>query len=238
MTPEDIGIVLMPGIDGTGIFFEPLIRALPPNIPVSVITYPPNAMLSLEGHARFVMEHLPAKSVIAVAESFSGLVGLELLHSRPREVRGIVFSAAFARPLHRKLVHGLSLVPGIASTIPKIPVSVIGRILFGPYFDKELASMLNRGIPQIDVRGLKHRADIIVDGYPLLDERFDIPCLYLQATRDRVVPHSAMSWFAAHFDHFECARVDAPHCLLQTRPVECSARIVDFIETLRVVRCK
>ena len=41
---EQTGILLMPGIDGTGMFFEPLIHVLPQDIPVSVIAYPQNAI--------------------------------------------------------------------------------------------------------------------------------------------------------------------------------------------------
>lgn len=230
MTAEQIGIVLMPGLDGTGMFFEPLIHVLPPDIPVSVITYPRNTILSLEEHARFIAGHFPTDNVIVIAESFSGLVGLELLHLRPREVKGIIFSTAFAEPLHRKLIHGLSLIPGIESIARKLPVSLLDHLLFGPFSNKDLETLLIRGLPQIDAKCLKHRAGLIAAGYPFLDEQFEMPCLYLQAARDRVVPQKTASWFAAHFYPFECARFDAPHCLLQTRPAECSAKIVDFIK--------
>lgn len=220
----------MPGIDGTGMFFEPLIHVLPQDIPVSVVAYPQNAILSLEEHARFVAQHFPTDSVIAVAESFSGLVALELLHLRPREVKGIVFSAAFAEPLHGTLIHCLSLIPGIEKIVTQLPPSLLGRFLFGPFSNKELETLLARNLPRIDTKCLKNRAGIITKGYPLLDERFDIPCLYLQATRDKVVPPGAASWFADHFKSFECTRIDTTHCLLQTKPAECSARILAFIQ--------
>ncbi len=220
----------MPGIDGTGLFFEPLTDLLPPSLPVSVIKYPQDTCLSLDGHARFVAEHFPTENVIVVAESFSGLVGLELLRLKPRQVTGIVFSAAFAEPLHRTLIHGLSLIPGIGSVIKKLPVPLLGHFLFGSFSNKRLEALLVRGLHEIDPKCVKQRAGIIADGYPRLHDRFDKPCLYLQATRDRVVPPEAASWFAAHFTSFECVEFDAPHCLLQTKPVECSSTIADFIK--------
>lgn len=233
LSDDTIGIALLPGIDGTGIFFEPLIHVLPEDIPLSVITYPPNRILSLEGHARFVGEHLPKEDVIVVAESFSGLVGLELLHARLPAIKGIIFSAAFAEPLHRTLIRGLSLIPGIGSMFKKLPVPVIDHFLFGNFSSKDLAALLERGLPQIDAKCLEHRADIIARGYPRLDERFDIPCLYLKAARDRLVPHAAASWFAAHFNQFACVEFDAPHCLLQTIPTECAAEIMRFYNVVR-----
>ena len=90
------------------------------------------------------MRHFPTDNVVIVAESFSGLVGLQLLHQRPREVKGAVFSAAFALPLHGSLIHGLSLIPGMELLVSKLPVSLLGHFLFGPFFNKELESLLVR----------------------------------------------------------------------------------------------
>jgi pimeloyl-[acyl-carrier protein] methyl ester esterase len=230
MTQQKTTVVLMPGIDGTGIFFEPLIHALPPDLPFSVITYPPNVILSLEEHARFAEQHMPPGNVVIVAESFSGLVGLELLRRHPDNVKGAVFSAAFAEPLHEKLIHGLSVIPALELLIKKVPVSLLDHFLFGPFSRTDLKALLARGIREIDVKCLKQRAQLVAAGYPYLEETFSTPCLYLGAARDRIVPHTASSWFAAHFEEFEHAVFDAPHCLLQTRPDECAAMIADFIE--------
>lgn len=232
MTAGRTGLVLMPGIDGTGIFFEPLVNSLPEDIPVSVITYPPGVVLSLEEHARFVAERFPADGVVIVAESFSGLVGLALLHLGPEAVKGAVFSAAFAGPLHRHLIHLLSCVPGMESLVTKLPVSLLEHFLFGPFSSNELRALLVRGLSEIDGKGLRQRARLTASGYPNPDESFLTPCLYLEAARDRVVPPQAASWFAGHFPHFVHERFDAPHCLLQTKPVECSAKIMEFIETI------
>ncbi len=105
-------LVLMPGLDGTGIFFRPLIRVLPPEVSTYVITYPAGEALSLAEYARFVRGGLAGGEAVLVAESFSGLVALMLLHDRPENVRGVIFSATFAEPLHRPLIRVASMVPG------------------------------------------------------------------------------------------------------------------------------
>jgi pimeloyl-[acyl-carrier protein] methyl ester esterase len=147
MTQQKTSVVLMPGIDGAGIFFEPLIHALPLDLPFSVITYPPNVILSLEEHARFAEQHMPPGNVVIVAESFSGLVGLELLHHHPDNVKGAVFSAAFAEPLHERLIHSLSVIPAIELLIRKVPVSLLDQFLFGPFSRTDLKALLARGYP-------------------------------------------------------------------------------------------
>jgi len=222
----------MPGLDGTGIFFRPLVRVLPPEVSPYVITYPAGGALSLTEYAHFISGQLPEDEVVLIAESFSGLVALTLLHDRPENVRGVVFSATFAEPLHRFLICAASMIPGTPSLLKGLPASLLNHFLFGSYASKTLGSLLRELLPRLSPQILKHRAGLIAAGYPFLNEQFDIPCLYLQAARDRVVPKRAARWFAEHFSSFELARFDAPHCLLQTKPVECAERIMEYVKTV------
>ena len=58
--------------------------------------------------------------------------------------------------------------------------------------------------------------------------KFGLPCLYLQASGDRLVPPSAAGWFRARFERFELERIDGPHFLLQAKPRECAQRVSEF----------
>jgi pimeloyl-ACP methyl ester carboxylesterase len=58
--------------------------------------------------------------------------------------------------------------------------------------------------------------------------KFGLPCLYLQASGDRLVPPSAAEWFRARFERFELERIDGPHFLLQAKPRECAQRVSEF----------
>jgi hypothetical protein len=51
-------LVLMPGLDGTGLLFERFVSALPPHIRTCIIEYPMIAA-SLEEHAAVLAERLP-----------------------------------------------------------------------------------------------------------------------------------------------------------------------------------
>lgn len=222
-------LVLMPGLDGTGIFFRPIIRSLVSGVSPYVITYPAEERFSLAEYARFVGGQLPEDDVVLVAESFSGLVALMLLHERPVNVRGVVFSATFAEPLHHLFITIASSISITPSMVLRMPASAMNFLLFGPYASKELKELLCETLVRLSPDILKHRAGLIASGYPFLEERFDIPCLYLQASRDRLVPKQAARWFAGHFTSFELARFEAPHCLLQTRPADCAERIMEFV---------
>ena len=76
---KSLTLVLLPGLDGTGLLFEPLLAALPSSIRTQVVAYPPDQSLSLAEYAALVRKLLPKGDVVLLAESFSGLVALSLL---------------------------------------------------------------------------------------------------------------------------------------------------------------
>ncbi len=230
--PGTIRLVLMPGLDGTGICFEPLIRALPPDVPRTVITYPDDEDLSLKDHADFAAARLTGEDTILVAESFSGLVALMLLHARPTAVKGVIFSAAFAEPLYPIMIRIAASIPGVASLARRLPARLLNVFFFHAYADKALEKMLREALLRVGPDGLRQRAGLIAAGYPFPDDRFAVPCLYLQAAQDRVVPAGAADWFRSSFASFELLRLDAPHCLLQTRPAESAEAIMAFARGL------
>jgi pimeloyl-ACP methyl ester carboxylesterase len=55
-----------------------------------------------------------------------------------------------------------------------------------------------------------------------------VPVLYLRATLDRVVPRSAADLIVRLLPHTKVADVEAPHFMLQAKPVESAAEIRAF----------
>jgi pimeloyl-[acyl-carrier protein] methyl ester esterase len=62
-------LVLLPGLDGTGLLFRRLLSALPNELQAKVVSYP-NQALDLEQLAAHVLRQLPAQRVVLLAESF------------------------------------------------------------------------------------------------------------------------------------------------------------------------
>jgi pimeloyl-ACP methyl ester carboxylesterase len=90
--------VLLPGLDGTGLLFQPLLEALATSVRSKVIVYPQSESLSLPELARLVVKQLPPGQSVVLAESFSGLVALTLLTEVATRIRGVIFVGAFAEP--------------------------------------------------------------------------------------------------------------------------------------------
>jgi len=60
----------------------------------------------------------------------------------------------------------------------------------------------------------------------------DLPCCYLRASQDRLVPAACSAWFERKFTRCELNEIDGPHFLLQTRPMEAAQAIARFMNGL------
>src|SRR5262249_1358509 len=92
-------LVLLPGLDGTDIFFAPLRRALPDWIRTRVVSYPQSGPTAYEDLMPLV-EHAVAdlESFFVLGWSFGGPLALHLAATRPGAVRGVILCASFVRP--------------------------------------------------------------------------------------------------------------------------------------------
>jgi pimeloyl-ACP methyl ester carboxylesterase len=63
--------------------------------------------------------------------------------------------------------------------------------------------------------------------------RINVPSLYLQATRDRVVPPWCLRDIRQALPGLDVVRIDAPHPILQRRAAKSAAAVVEFLERIR-----
>src|SRR5215813_8970806 len=97
-------LVLLPGLDGTDVFFRPLVAMLPQSIRSLVVSYPPsgpNGYGDLLSLVRRSVAKIPEFYVLG--SSFSGPLAIMLAATEPQKVRGIILSATFLRSPRQKL---------------------------------------------------------------------------------------------------------------------------------------
>lgn len=88
-------LVLLPGLDGTGILFEPVLRELPPEIVPHVVPLPNRFPMDYDALASFVASRLPGTGrYILLGESFSGPLSLMIAAARPAGLQGVILCAA------------------------------------------------------------------------------------------------------------------------------------------------
>ncbi|HYM35931.1 MAG TPA: alpha/beta fold hydrolase, partial [Steroidobacteraceae bacterium] len=89
-------LVLLPGLDGTGVLFRPLLAALPSSIEPIVVSYPTHQPLSYDQLLPLVSKSLPAvEPYILLGESFGGPLSLRIATMRPKNLRGLILCGSF-----------------------------------------------------------------------------------------------------------------------------------------------
>ncbi|MCI5146853.1 MAG: hypothetical protein D3923_15345 [Candidatus Electrothrix sp. AR3] len=81
-------VILLPGMDGTGILFKPLLKEFSEDIDVRALSYPCDTKLSYSQLVEYVRKKLPEREdFILVAESFSGPIGYFLASNPPSNLK-------------------------------------------------------------------------------------------------------------------------------------------------------
>ncbi len=91
-------LVLLPGMDGTGELFAPLVAALNSGFKTVVVRYPPNEVLSYAELESIARASLPTNEPFFIlGESFSGPIAVSIAASAPPGLKGLILCASFVR---------------------------------------------------------------------------------------------------------------------------------------------
>jgi pimeloyl-ACP methyl ester carboxylesterase len=225
-----IKLVLLPGLDGTGILFQPLLQNLPAEIEPVVIAYPDHELLGYEELLPRVMASLPHdESFLLLGESFGGPLALRVAASQPARLRGVILSASFIgcpyRFVPKWAAHFIGPLP-----FRSFPRYAQIKSLLGGYATRELASLSAQALSLASAEVFAHRMRAIfrLDARAAL-KATAVPILYLQGTQDQVVPAHNLQRILNAKPSVQTVRIDAPHMLLQTKPMLASRAIEDFV---------
>jgi len=218
-------LVLLPGMDGTGILFEPLIRALSKNLSPIVQAYPGDVPLSYEELLPHVQSALPmAEPFILLAESFSGPLALRIASTHPPGLKGVILCASFiynptrfpksCRRLIQPFVFG------------RWPAWLGARALLAGYSKPAVFELVQRAHKLVTpaVLAARARAIIIVNAADAL-AACRVPLLYLAGSRDRVVPGHNQRRIKKINPNVKVVVLPAPHLVLQNAP-EAAAKVI------------
>ena len=211
-------LVLLPGLDGTGDNFAPLLGALGPGERGVAVRYPTDRELEPEGLDAHVRTCLPSGPFLLVAESFSGPVGIRLAASRPPGLVGLVLVATFRRFPWRAPAAPVRWLSSLASSAPP-PRFVIRWWLTGRDADPAMVDAVQASIAANRAAVIAHRLRMLCQGDVESEVRaLAVPTLYLRAAHDTLVPAHNATDLASLLPALSTTVVDAPHLLLQRAP--------------------
>ena len=214
-----VDLLMLPGMDGTGRLFAPVLAELPPWIRAHVVAYPSQEALPLPALARQAAQAMPEAGAVVLAESFSGLVALQMLADGVPGIRGVIFVAAFGMPPRPWLLGVGARLPVLARLASRVPGSLLRYMGLGRTAPAAVVEAVRAAVAAPHPQVLAQRLAIMSRdaGFAPLRVR-GVPCRYFQASRDRLVPASAVAFFRERFADFACTRVEGPHFLLQANP--------------------
>lgn len=226
-------LVLLPGLDGTGVLMRPLLAALPTGIAPVVVTYPGDEILGYDALLTRVLAELSRdRPFVLLGESYGGPLALRAAATRPAGLAGVVLCATFVRRPHPWIPAWARHVvrPWVLRPFPQMSRA---KMLLGGYSTSDLRALSAEALAIVrsDVLAARVRDVLAVDVTAEL-AACPVPILYLRGTKDGVVP----GWNAAAIRRVrpsvEVVDIPAPHLVLQTQPAPAAAAIARFADRL------
>lgn len=224
-------LVLLPGLDGTGCMFAPLLQQLPPEFTAAVVRYPHDEKLSYEELKPYVLRALPAAApFVLLAESFSGPLAVELAATELPNLQALILCASFVR----------SPAPPLLQWIQEFNHPLWFQFRLPRQFVRYMAALWDCDAAVIDdlientstvaPEVLSHRfAQVMRVDVRAQLQRCAVPLQYVRATRDLLVRRQNWEEIARLKPDTSYAEIDASHFVLQHKPAAALAAIQAFL---------
>lgn len=223
---------MLPGFDGTGVLYEPLIAALGEQCDCVAVHYENHQ--AVDGyHAQIRAACAGDAPIVLLAESFSGPLALATMAALPDQVVAGVLSTTFAKP-PLALVISLAQKLRLASfTLPTVSEQVLRLFCLNGVRDVGLIREIAGVVRGVDAATMASRINALthMDATAHLAQ-IRQPVLMLHAEEDRVVRRRFSDSLVQGLANVQEVSVRGPHLLLQARADACAAEIQQFLKTL------
>lgn len=224
-------LLLLSGMDGTGILFRPLLDELnQSSADYRIAIYDFNAChikdnnnQALEYQAdkivKFIHDNFGYESFVVVFESYSSLFVPYLLKCQLAIEKIYIIGGFLACPSVLAKV-GLFINPAWARLLPN---QLLGFLLFRHWANEELIGLFREVLAVISSPAIlplfkKRLSNIAHAKIPSHLPKSSIPCVYVSARCDDLVDKKAGLVFGTMFENIDFLVIDGTHFLLQTNP--------------------
>ena len=226
-------LVLLPGLDGKGDLFAPLLPFARQRFAVQVLHYDDDPDQSSERLAGMLLPSLPSDRPFAlVAESFGSPIALRLAAAAPSGLSALVLVNGFARAPLPLAVAALArpLGLGLSRVLAQAPEWALRRYLLGDAAPADLVAAVRRAVRGVKPAVLRAR----LSGLAACDEtesylRCTAPLFYLRSTGDRLLSGAALALLEYLRPGLCVESIAAPHLLLQCAPEAAAAALARWL---------
>jgi len=228
-----VALVLLPGLDGTGLLFANFAASFGPDVKIIVVSYPTDTSLGYTELEPIARSFLPIdQPYFLLGESFSGPIAISIAASRPPGLLGLVLCCSFARSPRPALAVFRPLLPAVP--VAALPLALLSFFVLGRFSSPALRRSLAESLALVSPSALRARARAALSADVSASlARVAVPVLYLRASEDRVVPSSASQSVVALAPATKVVEFVAPHFLLQVLPSQAAAAVREFMGNRR-----
>lgn len=222
-------VALLPGLDGTGELFFPIIPLLEKHFEVHVVRYTDE--LTFNDYVESASTQLPENNPVSlVAESFSGPIAVALLASKNSKFQASVLSATFCKSPLPFLTQVSSYLPAKLFSSNPASKMFLDLCVTGSDASPEVKNMARELLEKVSPSQFHNRIKL-VDEVDVAEKLKDIelPLLYIQATKDRIVFAGSGNEMMRHAKNLKIEQVDGSHMILQTQPEKCAELIINHV---------
>ncbi len=225
-------VVLLPGLDGTGLLFKPLLSILPNHLSTQIISYPKNELLNYQQLTNYVKSRIPvSENFILVAESFSGPIAYAIAQYAPKNLIHLVLAASFiANPRPTILTLNRILPTQLIFKI-SIPNFIIKRYLLDKSATTDELNNLKSVIHSVPVKTLAYRLNLMANLFAITT-KISCPTSYLQATNDKLISRRCLNLIQRNIPNLKLIKLKGPHLILQSKPKESANAILSLFSNV------
>jgi pimeloyl-ACP methyl ester carboxylesterase len=227
-------LVLIPGLDGTGMLFEPFVQALPPGIDATIVSFPHDKASYDHDLFAVIRNVIPwNRPLVILAESSSGPLGMRFAAAQRENVEAVILVSSFvSNPIVAAGNWSTTFLSKPWYEKPPAAVSVRKHLLGKNASD----TMVNKTVTALRTPWptvLGHRIEMMkkIDAREAL-KNWDKPVLYIRAENDQFVSKSSTEEVCRLNHRVRMVSVPGPHLLLQSNPQGALEVILPFLQGL------
>jgi pimeloyl-ACP methyl ester carboxylesterase len=227
-------LVLLPGLDGTGSLFAPLLSVLPEDFIPVVISYPPDKVLYYEQLFPYIREIMPwGKPYVLLAESFAGPMALKFAAEQHENIDAIVLCSAFFSKIVAPSTSWTSFFTKEKWFENATPDSAIKQLVTGGVCEPALLASIKSAIKSVRPEVLSHRIRLMFEtNVEAALKEIKAPILCLSGSQDKLSSAEAMQMLLSIKPDAGHVTFDTSHLVLQTKPREAIDAILHFMQKL------
>ncbi|MEH6358359.1 MAG: hypothetical protein V7745_05185 [Pseudomonadales bacterium] len=214
-------------MDGTGKLFKPLLEIIPDNIAYEVFPLSSLVADNPKQQAKEIVTRLGVGEFVIFAESYSGIIAYELSKIPDINIKHILFAASFlSRPSQISRLGPYAPLFMLRKNL--ITKNILSRLFFGHSGHIDLVKLFLGTLDSITDATLKKRLRRI-SKLTLPATSIEVPCTYLQATKDKLVSKKAVLDFKKICVNLTIKQIKGGHFIAQSNPLECWDAIKEVI---------